>query len=301
MQNIDTLMEDYILGKLSPEDVVQFEQFLAQDPKNQSHLDLQKDILNGIKEHSRHQLKSRLAQVQPSTTNLFTQKIAIVLATFATVALVGIGIYGTTQYNQTTTNASTTAPQTVTERVEQAEVEPKQEIAEGITSITPSDLKPKLVLTEEIKTQKPETLALIKEEAITPKADLAVQENMVPKPFNPLKDLANDDETELGTNSDLVTDIGPHAVSTSAPKIDRIECQGNQKIESYRYHQGQLEICGEFSSKNTFEITVSEALDHAIFFSYDGSYYQIIESEEYERMSSHKITDLKTIQKITQK
>lgn len=302
MQNIDTLMEDYILGNLSPEDVKKFEQFLAQDPKHRSDLELQKDILEGIKQHSRQQLKSKLAQVNPHAGRLITQKIAVVVATFAAAALVGIGIYSTVQDGQTALPSQTPQPSmslispTESPQLVELEMEASPLIKDEAVSAKTTEKN----IPQNLDIQKIEAPKSVKKAPKIVEEIIHSPTKKTNKAFNPLKDLAQNDEKELGTDSKLVTEMGTNPASKKATNIDRVECQGNKKIESYRFQDGLLEICGEFSSKNTFEITVSEALGHAIFFSYDGAYYQIIESPNYEKMSDHKITDQKTIQKITQ-
>ena len=64
IQNPKEMLDDYLMGKLSPEQVNNFEAMLQSDPILANEASIQKDIIAGISDARRAALKARLNNIQ---------------------------------------------------------------------------------------------------------------------------------------------------------------------------------------------------------------------------------------------
>lgn len=89
-------IEEYHSGRMSSEQVNLFESELASDPSLQAESDFQGDIINGLKEYRKSELKTRLNTVEIGPAWLEFVQQSTLLKSFGGVAvatLVGTGVY----------------------------------------------------------------------------------------------------------------------------------------------------------------------------------------------------------------
>ena len=96
-QHIEELTDQYLRGDLSGADLRSFEDLIASDPAVQKHLGFQEELVKGLVDHRKMQLKSRLDAIEVGTGTFgsgFAVEGIVKVAGGAVVAtLIGTGIY----------------------------------------------------------------------------------------------------------------------------------------------------------------------------------------------------------------
>lgn len=91
--NIEELVSRYLEGEMSDIEKLNFENQLVNNPGVQEEFQLQKDILEGIREHRKAELKARLNDINIPSAGI-TQYLGLKVASLITVtAAVGFGVY----------------------------------------------------------------------------------------------------------------------------------------------------------------------------------------------------------------
>jgi len=297
MKEIENIVEQYILGNLSPDELSEFESQMAQNPDLKSEVDLQKDVIEAVKNHRRMSLKQNLSQINPSAGigNLLTQKIAIGAATLTTALVIGIGIY----------NASVKENQAI------EALEDKNKIEQITEQKSISDNIDNVVAINESRTQEEEKVEdLIQvEKVVTQKNNnkiitSPVKESAVPEVNTP--DIFYNPDEDFNTNNNFDEhDVGNNNSHSSSPsdsefkplvEVEYTECQRNDKVQSYKYSNGTYEFCGINESEPTIiEITSgnSNFTEGAKYLKYNNNYYEIVPTSSYEKFENHIVTDKK--------
>ena len=145
--NID-LIDNYLTGKLSRKKELQFEQDLAAKPTMQQEVDFQKNVVEGIKNFRKAELKSRLNAIDLSTAGSYSawKKIGV---TASTILISGvIGLYITNNDNPITAEVTK-----VTKKVE-VKTQPTEQIKEIETFIESIEPTENILLSEELNPKK---------------------------------------------------------------------------------------------------------------------------------------------------
>lgn len=288
MNNIDHLVEQYVLGNLSLEEAKSFEEYLSNTPAAKEKVDLQRDIIEAIKQKSRLEMKARLSQINPNASSTLTQKIAIAAATLVTATLVGIGMYSSAVTPQplaikTTTEVISPTPMEAQKNVSTSKApKPTFEKNEATTPLAPTVItKNKVEIVTKSKISTPKT-----QNNETTKDNVAIVNKVKANPFEPINlSLDDSDEKSFGSNDDLVTE--PNAQTKinaiNKPYIIDSEEQG------YNYNGKSMGISGEYTTAYT-TYKVSDELGSLVF-KYENTFYYIIQSDKLEKWEDHKITD----------
>ena len=89
-------IDNYHSGQMSAEEIASFESKLSSDPALKAESDFQKEIVNGLKEYRKTQLKARLDAVDLTPSWMEFAQQSTLMKSFGGVAiatLIGAGIY----------------------------------------------------------------------------------------------------------------------------------------------------------------------------------------------------------------
>ena len=301
MKNLDTTIENYLTGNLPADEVSKFEQFLSQNPDAQSQLDLQKDIIEGIKQMRKNELKSKLSSIDPKAgSNPIIQKLAIAATTLVGTAIVSIGIYTASYDHESSTPAvNNTTDNQISSVIEtQPETPVNQTIPNDLTQenkeeelVTNEVISPEVI--ESPESNKP-TVSMVNtptEGQITP------SHSPRPNVFMDVDEGENDPDHE-NIEEPNSSSIGQNIAegSTLSYSIDT-DCTSDEN--GYTYSGMKLQLCGDF---NKSEFTIyKDAVEDNFYFAYENNYYKIVESNKFEKFSHNKLTSSKVIKRLVKK
>ncbi|HTH56879.1 MAG TPA: hypothetical protein VL728_12595 [Cyclobacteriaceae bacterium] len=258
MENFDQI-DDYLRGQLNGHEKEAFEQQLKADPSLKSELDLQKQLIEGIKNARISQLKTMLSQVpvtgaMTSGAGLSAGQIAAGVITSAIVAT------GTLFYFQ---------PWKASDKVE---VKTEQPVTETATTKTEPKVEAKTSEnTKESKTRSAiESKTKASKEVVTPQVQ-AVRPNL--QVVDPTSELTSTPSTEEKAKVDK--NIG--AVSDSRIEVENVD-NDKQYSFHYQFSQGKLILYGKFD-KALYEIIEINGSSHSVFLYYKDAYYTLDEKE----------------------
>src|SRR5437879_2635710 len=103
-------IEAYITNKMSAGDKAFFQSELAKDPLLNNEIDLQKDIIESLKEHRKAQLKNRLNNIKIETAPTYTGlKVAASILLAGLISFGGYNYLSNTKKDNLNTNQNTLA------------------------------------------------------------------------------------------------------------------------------------------------------------------------------------------------
>jgi hypothetical protein len=258
MENFD-LIDDYLRGRLSGHEKEAFEKQLQADPSLQGEIDLQQQLIEGIKKARISQLKTMLSQVpvtgaMTSSAGLSAGQIAAGVITSAIVAT------GTLLYFhpwKTADNVDAKTEQPVIETVA-----PKTEPKGEMKALEPAAENKKSVATE-TETKK-------SDKTVTPKVQTVRPDIQVVDPTTELAD-------NPSSNEKAKVDRNLGAISDSNIEVDHVS-NDRQHAFHYQFSQGKLILYGKFD-KALYEIIEVNGSSHSVFLFYKDAYYALDEKE----------------------
>ncbi len=264
------LIDNYLTNRLTQSEKLAFELQVASDPSLKADVNLQKNIVNSIKNARATELKSMLnnvsigAPVSASFTNL---KIA--------AGIIGAGILIGSLYYYYTPKGLTEVPNLSTS------------IQDSVQGNDSAESTQKLIPVEEpIKESKQQVVAEPKEEKALDrknKTDITSEVNQ-PKieVIDPTDEMSSEDN-----QSNIVTSEN----SKSGVTASHIQVETDSSSKKYNFHyqfnEGKLQLFGPFD-KSLYEILEINGDSHAVFLFYRENYYLLDEKQD-------KITKLSLI------
>ena len=285
MENIELQIENYLLGNMSPEERGDFEKFISENSNAKSELEMQKLVLEAIKQTRRLELKTKLAGINPSSISPWTQKIAIAAVSALTVTLVGITMYTSINNNLETpkkvskSSISITSNSSPISQKEVKQVESEIEIIDRaktsaqiipkVNKSKPSVGKNNIKSTESIRTIK--------------KTDK----------FDPLVYAEDEEDIEYSFNNGTI-ESSKNNNEIHSSKIDYSVDKGYDFL-GYKYDGKNLQLLGNFKG----EAYIVEKKLGMLLLRYQGKIYKIVESNnKEERLEDHQISDLKVLNQL---
>ncbi len=287
MENInpEEQVESYLLGTLDDRQRSDFENALKNNPDLQSELKFQQQIITGIRDYRKTQLKARLDQVvipAGGVSNYFST-LGAKVAGSVIVASIGIGIF---YFANTDDNSNVAIQQEFPTPVEIPESPlPTQPDEEEIV-VAPKETSTFNEDQVEVSSADPdnpiatESVSEVVANEIPAVADNSSDEVSISDEeqfFTPEIDLPEDDfdpsETDFSQEEELTEDVGnPVTLGTS---LINIEVAGPANTRSFRYFEGKLSLFGDFS-ESPYEILELNADDERqVYLYYDGDYHKI--------------------------
>lgn len=291
INNTEHLIEQYTLGNLSSQEAKNFEQYLSKNPDVQQKVDMQKDVVEAIKQKGRLQMKANLAQINPKVSSQLTQRIAIAAATIATATIVGFGIYTTTKKEQIVKQPVISSESIAKHQSEKSTIEVENITSETellVVNETSNSEKVTLETEKNISISTPATSSTYKKEIVTASS---LENKPKTTPFDPTaEELGDSDEHVMGTDNGLEKDP---SLSEDTREVPTPEILKNSKVQGFTYNGKSIGISGTY--KTAYTVTQRQGM---LIFEYDNKFYEIIECEKIEKWEDHEITDPKILKKL---
>jgi hypothetical protein len=283
IQNPKEMLDDYLMGKLSPEQVNNFEAMLQSDPILAYEASIQKDIIAGISDARRAALKARLNNIQIPKQAWYTNLRIVGFAAAAfLLALLAFLLYPN---------------KNVTPAVE-------QQIASGLSNDVPSNNANSVSASEQMpQNEKAPKEAVASTTKPASKASLPVVDKN--------KSIATSNITEPNVNQALDNEDAPNKKSDEAEtSINPTAATGNTKTlsaetisdnPSFTYHfkrnDSRLTLYGNFTEKAYQVIEINSKTGTNFYMYHNGSYFAL-PSTGSEIKPLTPLTDEATIKKL---
>ncbi len=254
MSNFE-LIDDYLANRLNEPDRKAFEQQLAGDPSLKAEVDLQRQIIEGVKQARAVQLKSMLSNV-PVGGSMWT-------GTKLTAAVVSAGVMSAFLYfylkgdDKTIINDNNQQPQQEVAMVPDVTKEEKT-VEESIP------LKDSATTAEPSKEEKKQTSRTNKVTTPVRKPDIQV--------VDPSDELTEAVEPKDTANPDTNTEISVSRMQVITGIEDK------KHSFHYQFADGKLKLYGPFD-KSLYEILEIHGVSHAVFLFYKENYYLMNEDQ----------------------
>ena len=256
MSNFE-LIDDYLTNRLNEQEKEAFEKQLESDPALKADVDLQQQILQGVKNARVAELKSMLNKV-PVNTGYTVEFIVTRLA----AGLIGAGVMGAVLYFSLKPDQVPNLSDAAADLSKKSsQVEPKKE--EPIQTITQSEEKE----TAPAEPEKKETPARKEQQKHTP------SELKQPKieAIDPSEEMAENE------NAPAVSESHKGAISISHIAVETDTANKNYDFH-YQFASGKLFLYGPFD-KSFYEILEINSENHAVFLFHKENYYLLDEKQ----------------------
>ena len=297
------MIDDYLTGKLSPEESGRFMEHLEQDPALKEEFLMQKDMVHSLQNHRRAELKNRLNQIEVGTGYSVPSALTLkFIAGTALVAVLGIGTYFALDFSEA-------EPAKVP--VELSIQEPASKPATEIPATKEIETPPAAI--EQEKENIPSKAEVAKaasnkpaEENESPKAIQPKTSPKENKEVKPASETANSAANAEVVKPEVITFFEEQDPTGGVPLVEAPEDKlknarkfDSQNIEvstktdrrypfHYMFFENQLNIYGDFS-KVPYEVLEVNTETHATYFLYhNGNYYEL-------NPNQRKITRLKEL------
>jgi len=277
--SIETL-DNYLMGKLSTEEVSSFEELLKSDPKLANEAILQKDIIEGISVARRAALKARLNNIEipkaawysnPKTIGVGVGALAIVLIAFLLLP---------------TKNSSVPVKEEVIATTPIVEEKENNSVVNTQSEVPQNEKAPKEAVAS---TNKPKVTAHVEKPKQT-NVMAAAEPNVTP---------ASDNEESVGKRFEEVDGMNSPNASASGPKTLNTETISDNPTFNYHYKRNdtRLTLYGNFSEK-TYEVIEINGKNGTTFYMYHNGSYFALPTTGSEVKPLSPLTDDATIKKL---
>jgi hypothetical protein len=275
MSNFE-LIDDYLTNRLSEQEKEAFEKKLESDPALKTDVNLQRQILEGVKKARAAELKSMLNKVPVNTGHTIEFTVARLAAGVIGAGVVGAALYFALRPDQVPNLKDAAAD--LSKKTEQIQREP----AESVLPATAEEKK--------------EEAPLIKQEQ---------------KESQPKKDQTDNSSSEIKqpkieaidpSEEMTQTDNEPAAPEnhTSAVSVSHIAVETDTANKKYDFHyqfaSGKLFLYGPFD-KSVYEILEINSQSHAVFLFYKDNYY-LLDEKQIKITHLEPIKDNSLLQKL---
>jgi hypothetical protein len=283
-------IESYLAGQMSPEDASLFEAQLEVNPELRQELKFQTEVIRGISEYRKIQLKSRLDAVNVSAGWWSTMQYSTLgqfIGGAMLVGLIGGGIYWWADkwsLDESSNVTETEVPALISDNEADLTLTPeveKESVNEG------------RFINENTKTS--ETSEAKKESETSEKSEEQPVKKFIPKVKVP--SAGNVDEEKAFNPEELpVPAESTSTTEKSAPVEVEVIDTKSTRIK-YRYYAGKLFLYGNFSSEPYEILEINTSKGRNIYLYHLKSYYEITPSDK--PVGVQQITDAQLIQELS--
>jgi hypothetical protein len=258
------LIDDYLTNRLTESERMAFEQEVASDPSLKADVDLQKSIVESIKNARAAELKSMLNNVSIGgsvSSGLTSLKIA--------AGVIGAGLLIGSLYYYYQPKGLTEVPNLSTSI---------QDSVQGNDSAESSQKLIPIPVEEPIKENKQQVVAEPKEE----KAVEIKKKTSIPSEVNQPKIEVIDPTDEMSSednHSTIVTSENSKSGVTASHIQVEIDSSSKKYNFHYQFNEGKLQLFGPFD-KSLYEILEINGDSHAVFLFYRENYYLLDEKQD---------------------
>lgn len=285
-------IDNYHSGRMSESEMADFKKMLESDPAIKAESDLQSDIVNGLKEYRKLELKARLDAIEVGPTWIeFAQQSTLLksLGGVVIASLIGTGIYF------------------FGERPESQDlIEPATVDAQGMESIEfVWDLgKEEPEVSNEL--EKPSNVSEnntdnIDEEEVVETTPVAIVEDVeeakkeVKQAFKPSFEAPNAETVEDGEEfAGAGLDEIPNNIDgkKSDDPIDVETENSKSNVIKYKYYDGKLFLNGDFDNSPYEILEINSSTGRRIYVYYLGDYYKVGIADKLTELPKVKDSDV---------
>ena len=252
------MLDDYLMGKLSPEQVSDFERLLQSDPILANEANLQNDIISGISSARRAALKARLNNIEIPKLAWYTNPKVIGFA--AVTFIIGLLIALFFPTDNTKSNVETNSAVVA--------VEPAKEISTPAAStesiITQNEKAPKEVVASSSKPNGKPVLS-------NPEKSKSVAHSNLNEPNI---EGSIDNEDGLNKKSDATEIVNNTTVAGSTKTLNTETFSDNPNYTyHYKRNDSRLTLYGNFSDKTYQIIEINGKTGTSFYMYHNGSYF----------------------------
>ncbi len=285
-------IDNYHSGRMSESEMTDFENILESDPALKAESDFQSDIVSGLKEYRKLELKSRLDAINVGPTWIeFAQQSALMKSMGGVIvaSIIGTGIYF---YGERPEIQKSDLPATVqAQEIESIEFmwNLGQEEAQVSTKLE-RPAKPKSV--ENIDQVQVLEVAESRDENET--VEVATTKEV----FTPSFEAPNAESIE--EDSDFTTtglDEIPNTTENSSEQPIDVETEiSKSSIIKYKYYDGKLFLNGDFNKAPYEILEINSSNGRRIYVFYLGSYYRVGMADKLTELP--KVTNTETLNEL---
>lgn len=284
-------LDNYHSGRMSESEMADFNKLLESDPALKAESDLQSDIVNGLKEYRKLELKSRMDAINVGPTWIeFAQQSALMKSFGGVIiaSLIGTGIY--IYGERPVENGSDQLATVEAQKVESIDfVWSLGEEDESSTSVA-LDKPQKIVETlesdsrEDFTQSKPSASDAIEQAVAKNNTESSQSEpevkNEVYKPTfeAPAAESISDESEFTTTDLDEIPSNSESAVAENT--IDVRSEITKSSIIKYKYYDGKLFLNGAFDKAPYEILEINSASGRRIYVYYLGSYYKVSNADK---------------------
>jgi len=257
MSNFE-LIDDYLTNRLNEQEKEAFEKQLGSDPALKADVDLQQQILKGVKNARAAELKSMLNKVPVNTGYTIEFSVAKLAAGLIGAGLIGAAIYFSLKPGEVPDLSDAAADLSKkSSQIQNKKEEPAPAITEPekkeIVPVKPEE-KTAPVKKEQQKNSSAEELKQPKIEAIDPSNEMAQNEN-----------------------APAISESHKETISTSHIAVET-DTSNKYYDFHYQFASGKLFLYGPFD-KSVYEILEINTANHAVFLFHKENYYLLDEKQ----------------------
>jgi len=276
MSNIE-LIDDYLTNRLNEQDRKSFEKQVNSDPALKADLELQQEIIHGLKTARIAELKAMLNKVPVSTPTIYLSPLRIA------AGLTGVAVLATAVYFYFENNIS---------------FNPKQITSSMVDSIRQEEKNSSETLIDSISTELNTEISVVNKKE--KKAKVSAEENndvTNSKETKPVIDLM--DPTEEFIENELILEKATASNATiSVSRITVNVISSERKLKShYQFANGKLILYGDFDNGLYEIIEVNAENTRSLFLFYKSKYYLLDDSKK-EVTVLKEISDPNLVQKL---
>lgn len=286
-------IDNYHSGRMTPEEVIAFEKELATNPELKAESDLQREVVNGLKEFRKTQLKARLDAIDVTPSWIEFAQQSTLMKSFGGVAvatLIGAGIYFNAERIETPSmdnDIVIDAPNYESpDFVWSLGEEDKNEI---VTLDPLPEKKKEIPLSKPVEEKTPQTMTnVVAEEVKTEKKEFTPD-------FNAPNAKSIQDEEALKTAS-LDELPQKQAVAVNNDPID-VKTEITKSLDvKYKYYDGKLFLTGDFDRAPYEILEINSASGRRIYVKYLDKYYQVGVTDQLTALP--EVTDTAVIEEL---
>jgi hypothetical protein len=292
-------LENYLLGKLSEAEHHQFEQQLAHDSQLREELDMQHDIMEGLKESRRLELKARLDNV-PVNSGWVYSPLAKIAAGIVIVGTAGLAIFF--NYEGSNSDESKLVSEiAISSETNFTEIPAIPEpvftpLAEN-TSSTLVQPVAEAVVTEPKKATKASTKSLANKGVSQPKGEAVEKDYTVSSP-NLVSDFEDQDFVAAPIGDKPKNKVFESTGKFITQPLD-VATKADEKYNfHYQFTDGKLYIFGEFSQAPYEVLEINKNGKSQYFLYFSGNFYSL-KNNQRKPTPLEQITNKNLIKELT--
>lgn len=257
-KQIQSLFDTYFQGKMDPAEQAEFEIQLHNDPLLQGEFELQKDVVNTIRESRKQDIKARLDQVKVGGPQSFNFVNVAASVTLATVISVGSYLYFNNEAEKELNQVDLTAS------IEQA-----YQVEENIPSMPEAIIDRNETEQSLISEQRPQSTVSSTETSTTQPGIVEIPQLEMPAVPESMEDV-----NSLELEDDLAnSSMGFDAIRSSDVPSFEIKSQYKEDLFHYQFYDGKLYLYGDFNQTPYNILELKADNKRQVFLNHQNAFY----------------------------